>query len=137
MKIHSIWIILLGLSFIFASCDSNNITPAEEIETVALVLLATAHAGTDSTSTGTKPGRNCNLTEVAFSDLPETIAAYIAANYADATIERAGLTDAGNYSLHVENANGTSVGLIFDAEGIICKLIKHSASNFLILEKHY
>ncbi|PIQ20208.1 MAG: hypothetical protein COW65_16360 [Cytophagales bacterium CG18_big_fil_WC_8_21_14_2_50_42_9] len=126
MKIHSIWIILFGLSFIFASCDSNNVTPAEALETVDLVLLATANSGTDSTSTGTKPGRNCNLTEVAVSDLPETITAYVAANYADATIEGAGLTDDGNYILHVENADGTSVGLIFDADGTFVSEKSHS-----------
>jgi len=118
MKLQSIWMTLLGFMLVFSSCDSNEVTPSEDLETtVDLVLLATANAGTDSTTTGTKTGRNCNITEVAVSDLPAAITDYITANYAGATIESAGLTNSGNYTLHVKNADGTSVGLIFDADG--------------------
>jgi len=109
---------LLGILLTLSSCDQNEVSPTTaEVETVDLVLLATANVGNDSTATGTRNGRSCNLTEVAVADLPAAITSYITTNYAGATVERAGTTDNGNYILHVTIADGTSVGLIFDASG--------------------
>jgi hypothetical protein len=127
MKLKSISAFLLGLMLVFTSCDQKEVSPtaAAESESIDLVLLATANPGNDTTATGTRQGKHCNLTEVAVSELPASITSYISTNYAGASVERAGKVDNSTYTVHVKKADGTSVGLLFDASG-----------NFVLAKSH-
>jgi len=56
-------------------------------------------------------------TTVAIADLPAPISAYVAANYAGATIIKAMLDAEGNYLLALKKADGTYGGVAFNSEG--------------------
>jgi len=60
-----------------------------------------------------RDGDRPELTEVDVADLPTAITDYVAANYTDYTIEKAGTDEEGNY--HVKLDGGPA--LIFDADG--------------------
>lgn len=62
----------------------------------------------------THPGRG---TELAPANLPEAITAYLAANYAGAAVEHARLHPDGSYGVVIALADGTYLGLGFDATG--------------------
>lgn len=57
-------------------------------------------------------------TPIEVSELPTAITDYVAANYPDGTIGRAGvLPDGGGYVIVIVNSDGTKVRLAFDADG--------------------
>lgn len=110
--------ILLSASMAFYSCEKNEVEPTDDAALIELALLATADDGTGTTTTtATKSKGGCNLNQVAVTDLPSTIKDYITANYANATVERAGQIESIGYLVHLKKADGTSVGLVFDASG--------------------
>ncbi|MGR3811032.1 PepSY-like domain-containing protein [Jiulongibacter sp. NS-SX5] len=112
-------IMLFGGAFAFTSCDSLSISPDASADTESAVMDLLFLASTDD-STGTVRGHKgkCNLTEVAVEDLSAAITDYIAANYADATIERAGSNEeTGNTIVKITLVDGSHAGLIFDADG--------------------
>jgi len=118
MKSKFILTILLSASMALYSCEKNEVEPTDDASLVELALLATADDGSGTATTTTTSGSNrCSLSQVAVSDLPSAITAYITANYAGATIERAGKIQAGGYIVEVKKADGTSTGLVFDASG--------------------
>lgn len=65
---------------------------------------------------GDERGERPQLTEVAAADLPATITAYIASNYADAVIDKSG-TDPEGYYLILVSTGDKKVGLKFNADG--------------------
>ncbi|GEO03387.1 hypothetical protein AAE02nite_10510 [Adhaeribacter aerolatus] len=102
----------------FYSCEKNEVEPTDDAALVELALLATADDGSGTTtSTPTKTKNGCNLNQVAVTDLPSAVTTYITTNYANATIERAAKIEAGGYLVHLKKADGTNVGLVFDASG--------------------
>lgn len=56
-------------------------------------------------------------TEVEIADLPSSITDYIAANYPDATLEKARMHDDGTYGVLLLKSDETFLGVGFDAEG--------------------
>lgn len=119
MNKNFILAILLSTSVAFYSCETNEAEPTDSAALVELALLATANdgSGTATTTTFTKTKGGCNLNQIAVTDLPSAVTAYITANYPNATIERAGKVEAGGYLVHLKKADGTKAGLVFDASG--------------------
>ncbi|WP_304237881.1 PepSY-like domain-containing protein [Jiulongibacter sediminis] len=113
-----VWAFLLAAPLAFTSCESLNLGPdAAAGDSAMLDMLFFA---TNDDSTGVVRGHrgHCNITEVAVEDLSATITDYISANYADATIDRAGTNDETGYTMvKITLADGTHAGLIFDADG--------------------
>lgn len=101
--------------FAFTSCNNDGVFPADDDASALadFMFLATTN---DTTSTGRSHGK-CNVTEVAITDLPAAVTSYITANYAGATIDRAGKLDNGNFVVKVTKADATHTGLVFDAAG--------------------
>ncbi|AWV99584.1 hypothetical protein [Arcticibacterium luteifluviistationis] len=116
------WLFALGMMAFMTSCDKADValplTDSDQASAlVDMMFLATAD---DSTVTSEEYGHKgkCSVTEVAVEDLSATITDYITANYADATINRAGTNDnTGNTYVKITLSDGTGAGLAFDADG--------------------
>ena len=118
MKIKIILTFLLSASMALYSCDKNEVEPTDDASLLELALLGTAGDGSGTaTSTTTSGSNRCSFSQVAVTDLPTAIASYITANYAGATIVRAGKRDASGYMVQIKKADGTSTVLAFDATG--------------------
>jgi len=118
-------ILMLLSIFTFTACENDNtVSPFSTDDESALLdfmFLATVGDSTIKNSdrkNGWRVGKKYNVTEVAVSDLPVTITNYIATNYADATVDRAGTIENGNYVLKITKADATHAGLVFDADGV-------------------
>ncbi|MFB0908963.1 MAG: hypothetical protein ACI9V1_001939 [Spirosomataceae bacterium] len=118
-------VFLLVSIFAFTACENDNsISPFSTDDESALLdfmFLATANDSTNTNSDhkkGWRGGKKCNVTEVAIADLPAAITSYITANYADATVDRAGTLENGNYVVKITKTDATHAGLIFDAGGV-------------------
>lgn len=68
-------------------------------------------------------------TEIAASNLPAAATAYITTNYAAATIHKAILENDGSYKIILVQADGTYLGLAFDANG-------NFVSTITVKDKH-
>jgi hypothetical protein len=120
MKTKLIWIFLLGTSVAFSSCDQTEVSPTDEVSysQIALLSVSSSASADSGTTTTTAPfGRKCSLTEVSTSSLPAAITAYIATNYAEASLEGAAKTSKGAYLVYIKKADGTYAALAFDASG--------------------
>ena len=118
-------IFMLLSFFAFTACENENtVSPFSADDESALLdfmFLATVNDSTTTNSDhkkGWHGGKKCNVTEVAVADLPVTITSYITTNYADATVDRAGTIENGNYVLKITKADATHAGLVFDADGV-------------------
>lgn len=117
-----VFVLLFSSLIVMTSCDENNVSPfdldAEESAILDLVFLATGEdLPSDSTQKRGHKGK-CNMTEVAVADLPTAITNYITTNYEGGTALRAGTNDEdGSYGVVVELADGSKVGVKFDADG--------------------
>jgi hypothetical protein len=110
-------LILLGFVMTLSSCNKSDVDPLVDGESAVLDMLFLA-TGEDSTQVMRGQKGKCNITEVAVEDLSATITTYITANYAGATINRAGTNDANNFTMvGITKADGTHAGLVFDADG--------------------
>jgi hypothetical protein len=116
-----IWISLFGLFVTVSSCNLDSVVPADDNAVANFLFLSTA----EDNPTGTKPDKKCNLTVIEAKDLPKAVTDYISANYAGGTIESAGKTDDGKYIVRVKKADGTYVGVAFDANGVFLKEKAH------------
>ncbi len=98
---------LVAISVSLVSCDDNAMNPASEA--IEAVDFANGGGGADND----RP----QLTEVAVEDLASTISDYISANYAGASIDKAGTDDEGNFIVGITQADESRKGLLFDATG--------------------
>ncbi len=127
MKTTFLLIGFISLSSFFTSCKKDDTTALSSgtnqsamssSSTASLTELAIASANsrlvTDSTG---KPHGPCKVTEIAVNTLPDSITAYIASHYAGSMIEKAGTDQAGHYLVAIKKADGTPMGLLFDASG--------------------
>jgi hypothetical protein len=73
--------------------------------------------GADGTFVSEKTAEGSHGMPVAAADLPAAVTAYVSANYAGATIEKAFKDNEGNYVVVLRKADGTRVGTAFDAAG--------------------
>jgi hypothetical protein len=62
-------------------------------------------------------GNHPHPTPIDISALPSSVSSYVTANYAGYTIQRAGTLPDGSYVIFIKNADGSKVGLLFDASG--------------------
>ncbi|WP_341226663.1 hypothetical protein [uncultured Arcticibacterium sp.] len=116
------WLFALGMVAFMTSCDKENvaISSTDSDQASALVDMMFLASADDSTVASTEYGYRgkCSVTEVSVEDLSVTITDYITANYADATINRAGTNDnTGNTYVKITLSDGTGAGLVFDADG--------------------
>ena len=103
------------------SCDQQEVDPLADNESAILDLMFLATTE-DSTNTFRNNKGKCDLTEVAVEELPAAITDYIVANYAGASIERAGTSaEKGIYAVAIKKADETFAGVIFDLEGNFLK----------------
>lgn len=124
-KMTKIGVFMLLSIFTFTACENDgSVSPFSADDESALLdfmFLATADDSTATNSDhrkGWRGGKKCNVTEVDVADLPTAITAYIAANYTDATVNRAGTLENGNYVVKITKADATHAGLVFDADGV-------------------
>lgn len=111
-KLFVIGSVLLSTASMLTSCSPiDNISPDEAVS--ALVDFSFA---SDSTG-GKRHGGKHNITQIEASALPTAVTGYISTNYAGSTISRAGKLEDGSFVVHVNKADGSHVGLKFDAEG--------------------
>ncbi len=116
-------VFLLGSVFYLSSCSETSLSPDDsDAAIIDMLFLATTN---DSTAGHRHHGR-CNVTEIAVTDLSTTITDYIAANYAGATVVRAGSNDStGNIMVAITLADASKLGLLFDSAGtFIQELVK-------------
>lgn len=110
--------------FAFMSCENDAASPFTADDESALLdfmFLATADDSTNHRGPkhhGWRGGKKCDITEVDAADLPVVIITYIASNYTDAAVDRAGTLENGNYVVKITKADGTHAGLVFDADGV-------------------
>ncbi len=117
-KFKFIWVLILGTSAAFTACESLNLNPASSDGESALTDMLFLATTEDSSNVMRGHHGHCNLTEVAVADLPASITDYISANYANATIDRAGtVAESGNYAVAITKEDGTHAGLLFSSEG--------------------
>jgi Putative beta-lactamase-inhibitor-like, PepSY-like len=139
--------LMLALSTLLWNCQpqDSDITPEEEAAVLEDFLFLTTTEQTTSTSTpspftsGRGPQffsrnsadtvRKCRMTELAIADLPTSVTNYISANYAGSTIERAGKNDEGKIMVLLKKADGTKVGLAFDANGAFISERQHKGKG--------
>lgn len=124
-KMTKLGVFILLSIFTFTACENDNsVSPFSTDDESALLdfmFLATADDSTGTTTdrrNGWRGGKKCNITEVEVADLPATITSYITANYADATVDRAGTLENGNFVVKITKADATHAGLVFDADGV-------------------
>ena len=107
-----------GLSLGLVACQQTTVDPSAAAATddlTSLVAAARGIAGGDTT--GHHHGDRPRLTEVATTDLPAAVLAYVTANYTGATLEKAAKDDTGKLAVLIKKADGTMAGLVFDASG--------------------
>ncbi|MFT4735517.1 MAG: hypothetical protein ACI9DJ_002596 [Algoriphagus sp.] len=115
------WLFVLGLMITMASCDQQDVEPLAHDESAMLDLMFLATIE-DSTNTFRNHKGKCDLTEVAVDELSAAITDYITANYAGASIKRAGTSvEKGIYAVAIKKADETFAGIIFDLEGNFVK----------------
>lgn len=121
--------LLVGMfSTVLVSCNQAEINPMED-ETALLtdfLFFATA-----DDSTAHRHGEKHQLTAIELTDIPTNITDYISANYAGATIEKAGVTTNGYTIIKAKLADGSSIGLVFDASGAFVKEHTHKGKNLI------
>ncbi|MFN3849725.1 MAG: PepSY-like domain-containing protein [Spirosomataceae bacterium] len=105
-----IWIALFSLSIAFVSCNQDSVTPEDDSAVSEFLFMAT-------TADSVTHKKKCNLTEIEVSALPAAVTAYISTTYVGSTINKAGKTDDGLFVVSVTKADGTKVGLVFNADG--------------------
>lgn len=116
------WLFALGMMAFMTSCDKQEVAVSStdtdgESALLDMMFLATGEDSTEATSSSSHRGK-CNVTEVAVEDLSATITDYITANYAEATINRAGTNDDNsNTYVKITLVDGSHAGLVFDADG--------------------
>lgn len=70
--------------------------------------------------------KNGNIQPLQTSDLPKAVTDYITANYAGATIKRAGKdATTGEYLVHLHTSDGKEVTLLFNADGSFKQAMTH------------
>ncbi|PSR53209.1 hypothetical protein AHMF7605_06535 [Adhaeribacter arboris] len=142
MKLRSLFAVLVGCTIALSGCEKNEADstsiPNDDTSSLEFALLATSavadSTAPDSTHYGRGhhhggSGKNCQVEEVEVTDLPAAITAYVAENYAGATVERAGKANNRGYILHVKKSDGTLVGLFFDANGTFVSEKSHRATH--------
>lgn len=120
----ALWLVCLGF---LASCQKENILNDEfSSSSKAAVAEMTSYLTGGS---GDAQGEHLHPTPVEVGELPTAITDYVAANYPDGEIKRSGVLPNGNYILIIQNADGTKVGLLFDAEGNFLQVLPPPANG--------
>jgi hypothetical protein len=111
-KVMMFGILIAGLYL--ASCNTNDVTPADNSAIVSVDGSGGGGGGKDS---------------IAISALPAVITSYIKTTYPTATIHRAAKRTDGTYTVIIDIA-GVHKGLKFDANGVfVSELIKSSGGQ--------
>ncbi len=120
--------LFVGMFTLLFSCNQAEIDPLED-ETALLtdfLFFATA-----DDSTGHPYGKKHELTAIELTAIPAAITDYITANYPGATLEKAGVTTKGFTVIKAILADGSSIGLVFDASGVFVKEHVHRGKNLI------
>lgn len=124
---------LAALAFLFAivSCQKEDVLNQTEdaAADVSTFLKMSSSAAAVSTCTHADSADTLHrqrkhhvvITEIDIATLSATISAYIATNYAGATINKAGVDSLGNFYVKIMKADSSYIGLLFDASGNFVK----------------
>lgn len=124
---------LIAGTVAFTSCESINPGPDAASGDSAMLDLLFFASAEDSTGVYRGHRGHCNMTEVAVEDLSAIITDYIAANYPEASIDRAGMNDANGYTMvKLTLADGTHAGLVFDADGSFVAEKRHKGKGTIV-----
>ncbi len=116
-------VILFALCGLFlVSCNRDEINAVDEDLTQMVELSAARSAAV--TDTVTKQKCKGKLTEVAAAALPAAVKTYITTNYAGSEIQFAGKDTDGKIVVGLKLADGTSKGLLFNADGTFNKALE-------------
>ncbi|KPM47042.1 hypothetical protein [Jiulongibacter sediminis] len=109
---------LVAVAVNLTSCDQNEVSPASTLtEAFDMATAGGGQPGSERPGPGGMEGQRPEITEVAVEELSSSITEYINANYAGATIDRAGTDPEGNFLLGISLSDEGHRGLLFDASG--------------------
>lgn len=114
--------LLLAILFAFTiiSCQKEDaLDTSTDVEDVTDFLKMGASADAADSPAVRKKCRD--ITQIDVATVRAEITAYIAANYAGTTIDKAGVDSLGNYFIKIVKADGSHIGLLFDANGNFVK----------------
>lgn len=114
--------LLLAILFAFTiiSCQKEDaLDTSADVEDVTDFLKMGASA--DATDSPAVRKKCRDITQIDIATVRSEITAYINTNYAGASIEKAGVDSLGNFFIKIVKADGSHIGLLFDANGNFVK----------------
>ena len=125
---------ITGFLLLMNACQKEDMTNSIEDDEVVVSDFLKMSTSADNTVTcsrgdslpdslGRHRRHHIDITEIDVATLPAAVNSYVAANYAGATINKAGTDSLGYFYVKVLKADGSYVGLLFDASGTFIKLI--------------
>jgi hypothetical protein len=124
LKITLVLAVLVAMNFY--SCKKEESAQSSDDETVVSDFLKMSVASTTCTKDSADSLRRhsrLEITQIDIATLPASISTYVSANYPGSTIDKAGTDSLGNYYVRINNADGTHIGLEFDAAGNFVKVL--------------
>lgn len=128
---------LVGSVAFFTSCSKEDVILTTDLSDITAALVASTDlidANTDLTASARGGGgggdfKPKKMKSINIDSLSDIIKTYIASNYADATIVSAFQGKNGEIVVIITKADGTKVGLLFDASGAFVKEITHKGGG--------
>lgn len=114
--------LLLAILFAFTiiSCQKEDaLDTSADVEDVTDFLKMGASA--DATDSPAVRKKCRDITQIDVASVRSEITSYINTNYAGASIEKAGVDSLGNFFIKIVKADGSHIGLLFDANGNFVK----------------
>ena len=128
LKIKNSLLLAILFAFTIISCQKEDAldTSADVEDVTDFLKMASSADAADSPAVRKK----CrDITQIDISTVRTEITAYIAANYAGSTIDKAGVDSLGNFFIKIVKADGSHIGLLFDANGNFVKELLRGHKN--------
>lgn len=115
----AVLLLLLGAWLVSCQKDGANVAPGDEVSLADVSDAVMTAAARYAVAEDTAAAKKCRgkLTEVAVADLSQPVTAYISTTYTGSEVKYAAKDEAGMVIVAVKLADGSVVGLLFNADG--------------------